>query len=268
MHVTGLRGMPRRVFTYQAGLGLEALNLGSTAGAFLLAGGLALVFWDLVRPRRQQPPAERNPWGAGTLEWAQEMPGRPWGIRSIPEIDSRYPLWDQPHIVRDIDEGRFYLPDAEQGLRETLVTTAIDARPTQCMRLPGPSFIPLWAALILGGFFAFGTYHRWGLALISLAVAVAVVLYWLWTGTGTIPERDTKAIGLGVTVPLYASGPGSVGWWAMAITMLAVLTAFISLVFGYFFYWVARPDFLAGAERGPGVVWPVAAGILLLGRGA
>ena len=105
MHMTGLRGMPRRVFTYPAGLGFDALNLTSTIGAFILAAGLAVVFWDIVRPKKKQPYAARNPWQAGTIEWAQEMPGKPWGIRSIPEIDSRYPLWDQPNFVRDIDRG-------------------------------------------------------------------------------------------------------------------------------------------------------------------
>ena len=65
------------------------------------------------------------------------MPGKPWGIRSIPEIDSRYPLWDQPNFVRDIDQGRFYLPDAEEGRRETIITSVIDAQPQQCARLPG-----------------------------------------------------------------------------------------------------------------------------------
>ena len=114
MHVTGLRGMPRRVFTYPAGMGFDGLNLASTIGAFILAAGVALIFWDLFRPKRHQPYAERNPWRAGTIEWTQEMPAQPWGIRSIPEIDSRYPLWDQANFIRDIDEGRFYLPDARR----------------------------------------------------------------------------------------------------------------------------------------------------------
>ena len=51
----------------------------------------------------------------GTLEWLSEMPGKPWGVRSIPEIDGRYPLWEQPNFMRDVDQGRFYLPDAEEG---------------------------------------------------------------------------------------------------------------------------------------------------------
>jgi cytochrome c oxidase subunit I+III len=137
MHLTGLRGLPRRVFTYPADMGFDALNLTSSIGAFVLAAGLAVFVWDVFRPKGKQPLAARNPWGAGTLEWLADMPGKPWGVRSIPEIDSRYPLWDQPHVMRDVDQGRFYLPDAEEGKRETLVTSTIDAQPLQCLRVAG-----------------------------------------------------------------------------------------------------------------------------------
>jgi cytochrome c oxidase subunit I+III len=268
MHLTGLRGMPRRVFTYPAGLGFDGLNLVSTLGAFILAAGFAVVVWDLVRAKGKQPYAARNPWGAGTLEWLQEMPSQPWGVRSIPEIDSRYPLWDQPHVIRDVDEGRFYLPDAEEGWRETIVTSVIDAQPHQVLRLPGPTFITLFAALFTGGFFIFGTFHWWGLAGISAVLALGTILYWLWTGTAFIPEKEAKYAGLGLTLPLYASGPASVGWWAMFITMLADVTAFASLVFGYFFYWTIHPDFPPESMPGPGVFWPTIGAGLLLGAWA
>ena len=268
MHLTGLRGMPRRVFTYPSELGLDALNFTSTIGAFILAAGIIIVFWDLVRPKKHQPYAERNPWRAGTLEWTQEMPGKPWGIRSIPEIDSRYPLWDQPNFMRDVDEGRFYLPDAEEGERETIITSVIDAQPIQCARLPGPTFIAFWAALTTGGFFIFGTYHWWGPAILSLVVALGVIIYWLWTGTAIIPEKTEKDVGLGLTLPLYASGSDSVGWWAMFITMMAMLSAFMSLVFGYFFFWTVRNDFPPDPTPGPGLFWPLLAAALLLGAWA
>jgi cytochrome c oxidase subunit I+III len=110
MHFTGLRGMPRRAYTYPAGIGLDTLNLVSSAGAVMLFAGFAILMYDIFRPKKKQPLSERNPWGAGTLEWLQEMPGKPWGVRSLPEIDSRYPLWDQPNFVRNVDEGRFLLP--------------------------------------------------------------------------------------------------------------------------------------------------------------
>jgi cytochrome c oxidase subunit I+III len=75
-------------------------------------------------------------------------------------------------------------------------------------------------------------------------------------------------------LPLYISGPASVGWWATFITMVGDGTAFASLVFGYFFYWTIHADFTAGAD-GPGVLWPLAAAglfvaawvLMLLARG-
>jgi cytochrome c oxidase subunit I+III len=264
MHLTGLRGMPRRVFTYPEGLGFEALNLVSTIGAFVLAAGIAVFVWDVVRPKGKEPHSPRNPWNAGTLEWLAEMPSPPWGVRSIPEIDSRYPLWDQPNFVRDVDEGNFYLPDAEEGRRETLVTTAIDAEPVQCLRVAGNSFLPLAAAVLTGGVFICSTFHWWWPAVASGVLALSTILAWLWTGTSRIPEKPEKDVGLGLRLPLSVDGPASVGWWGMFITMLADFTAFISLVFGYFFYWTARPDFLPGPVAGPGVFWPsLALGLLL-----
>jgi cytochrome c oxidase subunit I+III len=265
MHLTGMRGMPRRVFTYPEGLGFEFLNLLSTIGAFVLAAGVAVFVWDVVRPKRREPYSERNPWNAGTLEWLAEMPSPPWGVRSIPEIDSRYPLWDQPNFIRDVDEGNFYLPDAEEGRRETLVTTAIDAEPVQCLRVAGNSFMPLVAAIFTGGIFIFSTYKLWWLALASGILALIVILTWLWTGTSEIPEKPQKDVGLGLSLPLYTAGPSSVGWWGVFITMLADLTAFVSIVFGYFFYWTARPDFVPDRAIGPGVMWPSLALGLLLG---
>ena len=265
MHLTGLRGMPRRVFTYPADLGFDELNLISSVGAFILAGGFSVFLWDVIRPKGKQPISERNPWNAGTLEWLAEIPDKPWGTRSIPEIDGRYPLWDQPNFMRDVDQGRFYLPDAEEGLRETLVTTVIDAQPIQCLRVPGPTFMTLIAALFTGGFFILSTFHWWWTAVVSGVLAVVMIFVWLWRGTAMVPEKDEKDVGLGLTLPLYASGPASVGWWAMFITMLGDMTAFVSLVFGYFFYWTVHDDFPPDPSPGPGVFWPVIGGALLLG---
>jgi cytochrome c oxidase subunit I+III len=263
MHLTGLLGMVRRVYTYPAELGFDGLNLASSAGAFVLAAGFAVFACDLLRPRK--PRSERNPWRAGTLEWLAEMSGRTWGVRSIPEIDSRNPLWDDPHFERDVDEGRYYLPDAQEGRRETLVTSVIDARPVQCLRLPGSTFVTFWAALFLGGVFIFATYHWWWATGLSAVLALGAIVAWLWTGTAFVPEKPAKDVGLGLTLPLYASGPASVGWWAMLITLLGVSTAFLSLVFGYFFYWTVHEDFPPRAHPGPGLAWPMLGGALLLG---
>jgi cytochrome c oxidase subunit I+III len=130
--------------------------------------------------------------------------------------------------------------------------------------LGGNTFKTLFAALFTGGIFIFSTFHWWWLALVSAVLALATVLAWLWTGTAEIPEKPDKDVGLGLTLPIYVSGPSSVGWWGMFITMMGILTAFISLVFGYFFYWTARPDFPPEPTGGPGVLWPSIAGALTL----
>jgi cytochrome c oxidase subunit I+III len=249
MHVLGLLGMPRRVFTYAPGLGWETLNLVATAGAFVLAAGFAVVVWDVVRPKGADARPARNPWGAGTLEWLPTIPNPSWGMRAIPTVRTRYPIWDQPGLVQDYDAGRGYLPDAEEGLREMLVTSTVDAEPQQCLRIPGPTFITLWAAVAVGGMFVFATFGAYRLAAVSTVASLVLILVWLWTGTAVIPEKPRKHVGFGVQLPLYVSGRDSVGWWAMAITMLAVFTAFLSVVFGYVFYWTLDERFIAQAER-------------------
>ena len=243
MHLTGLKGMPRRIYTYPEGIGWDWLNMISTLGSFVIALGFAVFVWDLFRPKRGQGQVERNPWQAGTLEWSHEIPEEAWGVRSIPHVTSRYPLWDQPQIVERMDAGRYYLPDAEEGKRETLITSVIDAEPLQVQRVTGPAWITHAAAIFTGGAFIFPTFHVYPPAIVCGVLAVACILYWLWTSTARPPEADSKDVGLGLRLPTYASGPASAGWWAMWITMLGDATAFASVIFGFFFYWTARPDF-------------------------
>jgi cytochrome c oxidase subunit I+III len=179
-------------------------------------------------------------------------------VRSVPIIQGRYPLWDQPDLMREVNTGRFYLPDAEEGRREGLVTSVLDAEPLQCIRVYGKAYVTIVAAAALGGVFIALTFHWWIPALVCGVVTLGAILYWLWTGTAEIPEKPRKDVGLGLSLPLYASGPASVGWWAMFITMIGDGTAFGSLVFGYFFYWTIHDDYTAGLA-GPCAFWPTAA---------
>lgn len=268
MHFSGLIGMPRRIWTYPAGINLDIPNLVSTIGAFVFAAGFLIVVADVLRPRKG-PMTDRNVWNAGTLEWAGEVPDQPWGVRSVPIISSRYPIWDQPNFIDDIDKGRFYLPDAEEGKRETIVTTVLDAEPVQCLRVPGPSFVPMIAAGFLGASFIAATFHWWWWMFGALFLAVAAIIHWLWRATSVIPEKEEKDVGLGLSLPIYVSGPHSVSWWAMFITMLGDMTAFLSLVFGYFFYFTIHARFPGPELAGPGVVWPgVSLALFLMAFGA
>lgn len=260
MHFSGLEGMPRRVFTYPAELGIGGLNLISTLGAYLFAAGVAVVCLDLaLSPRRKA--GIRNPWNAGTLEWLEDpADDAHWGVRCVPLISSRYPIWDQKDFVKKVDEGRFFLPDAEEGRRETIITSVLDARPISVIRLGTPSFKPMLTALALGGVFILTTFHLYWAALACGFATLFMVLWWLWTGTAEIPEKECKPIGHGIKLPLYISGVRAPGWWAMFITMMADATAFSGLVFGYFFFWTRHPDFPpADMAATPGAFWPMVA---------
>ena len=263
MHFTGLRGMPRRVFTYPGDIGWDWLNLLSSIGAFVFAFGFCVFVFDVLRPKKQKPDPHGNPWNAGTLEWLEQR-NQSFGMRTIPVIRHRYPIWFQENFVQDIRDGRFYLPDAEDGQRETLATSVLDAEPEQCARLPGPTFLTLFAAIFLGAAFIFATYHWWLSALVSAVLTLITILWWLWSGTGQIPEKPLREIGLQRKVPLYRSGPASTGWWAMFITMIGDLTAFLSLMFSYFFYWTIHTDFPPQNGGGSGFQWLSIAAFLLI----
>ncbi|MDB5473415.1 MAG: ctaD [Devosia sp.] len=264
MHLTGLMGMPRRVFTYGADRDWGLLNMVSTVGAFIFAAGFLLFLWDCVRSKRHEPDAPRNAWNAGTLEWAGKVPADQWGLRSIPQINSRYPLWDDKNLLDTIDQGRGLLADAAEGRRETLVTSVLDAEPEQVLRVGTPSWLPAMAAFGLGGVFIFATWKLWWLTLASGIFFLAVVLYWLWTGTAEIPEKPSKDIGDGRRLPLYVAGPRSTGWWAMFITMTGDLTAYLGVLFGYFFLWTVHENFPPAGVSGPGWQWPLVAAILAI----
>ena len=263
MHASGLMGMPRRVFTYPAGHGLELPNLVSTVGAFVLAAGFALVLVDALWLAFRRPHPRRDPWHAGTLEWLAYIPSRPWALRSIPRITSRYPLWEQPNLEEDVDRGRFFLGDAAETRRETLVTSPVDATPEQCLRMPGPSWKTLWAALFTGAAFILPVFGMYRLAAVGGAFAIVTIAWWLWTGTARIPEKPEKDVGMGVRLPLYVSGSKSVGWWGLLITMIGDMAAFASLVFGYYFFWTVHDGF-PPPGAGPGLGWPALALVLLL----
>ena len=256
MHFSGLAGMPRRVWTYSESLGVGAANLISSVGGFIFAAGILVIAWDVLRPRGREPYAKRNPWNAGTLEWLVEMPGENWGVRSIPHVTSRYPLWEQPNFIDDVDKGKFYLPDAVEMKRETIITSVLDGIPLQCLRVPGPSFMPMVSAIFTGAVFIFATFHWWAATVVAMVLATISIIVWLWRGTAPIPEKQKKDVGLGLELPLYVSGPRSVGWWAMFIMMIGDATAFLGLVFGYYYFFTIHADFPPPTSVGPGLLWP------------
>ncbi|MGZ8216652.1 cbb3-type cytochrome c oxidase subunit I [Methylomagnum sp.] len=267
MHITGLVGMPRRVYTYSAGLGWDGLNLVSTVGAYLIAVGVLLFLVDLARNFRLAGDEEGagNVWNAGTLEW---LPSGLYSSRSIPIVASREPLWDQPNLAKDVEAGRYYLPGAPTGTRETLITSPIEARPLYLLQMPGPGWSPVLAAFGTAAFFLLLTVKLVALALISGVFALAMIFLWVWD-TDPGPNHPPVDIGGGLTVPVYATGSMSHSWWAVWVLILVSASTFACLVFSYFFLWTVGPEFWPkDPARLPEASFPGAAALLsLLGSG-
>lgn len=77
MHILGLAGMPRRVYTYQPELPWAGLNLFISFSSVVLAAGFFIFFVDMVCSWRMGSLAGPNPWSATTLEWATSSPPQP-----------------------------------------------------------------------------------------------------------------------------------------------------------------------------------------------
>ena len=97
MHIAGLLGMPRRIYTYEAGHGWELWNMLSSVGAFMQMIAVALFVWNAIASLKRGKVAGPDPWDAWTLEWATTSPPPEYNFEEIPTVRSRRPLWDLKH---------------------------------------------------------------------------------------------------------------------------------------------------------------------------
>jgi cytochrome c oxidase subunit I+III len=232
MHISGLLGMPRRVYTYSTEMGWDALNLASSIGAFILALGVLLFMVDAARTLRRPKQEHGNPWQAPTLEW---IPSEDYATRSIPDVRSREPLWDHPQLSKEVEAGAHWLPNTATGRRETIVTSPVQARPLYVQVLPGDSWWPLAAALGTAGFFLLLTIQMTIVAWICGVIAVASVLAWMWQSDSLpgLPEMRQARVADDVVLPVGAHGILSHSWWATIIMLVVDATVFASFVFAH-----------------------------------
>jgi cytochrome c oxidase subunit I+III len=167
MHLVGLDGMTRRVYTYHSGFGWGTSNLIETIGAFILTAGLLLIFANLAWSRFRGAPAGPDPFYGGTLEWTTSSPPPRYNFAVIPTVASPYPNWDPVVPAVALDDGH-----------ETLATTVRDGMPDEVLEMPAESGWPIvLAAVVSVGFVMLLTSHVFVAGMLA-GVAALVLVAW------------------------------------------------------------------------------------------
>ncbi|MDI5892635.1 cytochrome c oxidase subunit I [Halomonas rhizosphaerae] len=263
MHVTGLLGMPRRVYTYDAGLGWEPYNLVSSVGGFMMAAGIATVLLDLALHARFGRPSPRNPWGADTLEWSLAMPPASYNFASLPRVETRHPLWDNPRLGAEIARGEHALAGSTHGRRELIGSEALTGRVRDIIHLPTSSWWPLAAALMLAVVCISLLMRLYPLALAAFMAAGVLLLRWSWENGGH-PLAAPLGHDEPVDPPLHSRTQDGPGRWTMGVALLADGAFFLSLLFGWFYLWAVSPRWQMPASSPLSLALLLGAGTLLL----
>ncbi|QFI68995.1 cytochrome c oxidase subunit I [Sinorhizobium alkalisoli] len=263
MHLTGLRGMPRRIFEYPIESGWETLNFISSMGSFVMAMGFALVALDFILLFRFGRRRRRNPWGAGTLEWAMATPPPSYNFASLPSIERRADLLDPDRLGSQLASGKGYLGAPNRGRMELLAVEMISGNPEHVVRLPRRTFLPIWTAAATGCFFLSLLFKLYWLTPITFASVI--LLFLLWSGdTAEKTDVGDLPVGGGLKLPPHGETARPPSWWAMVFALAADATAFISLLFGCFFLWVSAPNWPPQQLPQVALAGPAIAAIALL----
>lgn len=235
MHLTGLMGMARRISSYPDNPEWIWLNLSSSFFSFIMAAGFALFALDLLLQWLFGPRARRNPWGAGTLEWAMPLPAPDYNIASLP-------LPGQSAL--EIARGEGLLPGAPRGRREVLVVEALSGAPRHVAILPGNSALPILSASVIGGFVLLMLGGLYAVAASALVVVTAVLWQWQrWMGSAR--SEDLIAVAPGHFLPVHHEVPDSLARSGLVCLLIANASLFGCFLFSLGFLSVIAPNWPA-----------------------
>ena len=171
MHFSGMLGMPRRIYTYDSGQGWDTFNLMSSIGAYMLVAATSIFVFNFFRSRKNGEIAGSNPWGAGTLEWTIPSPAPEYNFATLPNVTSRYPLWEGTE--KDAESARI---NAQEGKTAEQLGIVLPYNTIKPMIVAG-SMVFMFCGLITS------------MALTFIGAAVMVVALYSWLLSPLEPEH-------------------------------------------------------------------------------
>ncbi|WP_175925501.1 cytochrome c oxidase subunit I [Burkholderia cepacia] len=260
MHISGLLGMPRRIYTYPAGMGWDTSNLLTTIGSFVFGIGIVMFVVNALTSARRGVRASENPWGAAGLEWSVASPAPVYNFAVLPLVASRHPLWEtRDDPARTSLRVGYRLADG----REALAVTPLAATPNAILKMPDDSCIPFVLALLATAVFAALLVRSPTLVCTAVAGCAIATAAWLWPRRvlgqrARLPARDdTQAPAAAAgrhpdeppsatmprgapaaciePLPVGSQGERAGGWWGVLTLIVTEAGLFGYLLFCYFY---------------------------------
>jgi cytochrome c oxidase subunit 1 len=186
MHLVGIRGMPRRVYTYPANMGWTILNQVESCGYILLFLSVLVFLWNVFRSRRSGAISGPDPWRAGSLEWATSSPPPKYNFLHLPTVNGREALWDA-------DPNQPVVVGLDEDARTFLTTRTLDAEPDAKDEFPGPTIWPFLAAVATTAAFIGSIFTPWGITIGAVPIAITMI-GWFWPEKQVAERRRAREI--------------------------------------------------------------------------
>lgn len=243
MHISGLLGMPRRVYTYPEGMGWDTSNMITTIGSFLLGIGVLLFAINALVSAKRGRIAPNNPWDAPGLEWSVPSPPPPYNFAVLPHVGSRHPLWED-RLVPEGQPSNFEYGYLLHEGREALGVGPLSGEPDVILKMPEDAWSPFFLGIFCALFFLSLLLHSPVFAAVTLVANSVTLGAWLWprrsleqrepapprSQDSSCPGDNTDA-----ALPVGSAGEHSGGWWGVLALVLTEASLFGYLLFSYFY---------------------------------
>ncbi|MGH2584607.1 MAG: cytochrome c oxidase subunit I [Dehalococcoidia bacterium] len=198
MHILGLNGMPRRIYTYPEGMGWDFWNAVETIGGFVIALSILVFMYNVYVSMKRGKKAGNDPWDARTLEWTIPSPPPEYNFKEIPVVRARDPFWHDKY-VDPLTTAPNDQADGTHGDEEP----EEEAHGHHGIHMPSPSYFPLIAAfgMLVAAYGLLLTQKAtlwYGLAAIGVATLFAGVYGWALEPAADEHEPATELPGPGL----------------------------------------------------------------------